>query len=389
MLTYDAVLCIQERLYDNGSVLAEASGEVVTKAKLTPATILEKARQIVESLIQILVKAVQSFGTFLRNLIDDGQKHLGEAIKNKVDKNFPIDGLKIRGYTFGGLNHQMVARYKSANVDRFLEEMRIPRIESMNDLEDLAFYKTDGMHASMNRAAAIAKDKDSAKFIQDDWRTVTVRDLIKYMTGINVIESDPDKCKEELMIRLWGSKDPIFLEGGKDFTLGDCFKVLAAPPLAKSVLKNYQMISKRLYSVKKLLPFITKRKTMVGKAQKVERQAELTYMHNATIHKKTGASKEEAKSMDYGDAMMYNNIRVYVVFMKNLARDMNVLNKALLNTVAAQHRQAVHIIQKVVLIATKDVVLNKDIDFTPKEKRKFGKKPNDNELQNKTNESED
>ena len=345
MLTYDAVLCIQERLYDNSSALTEAAGEVVTKAKLTPATILEKARKIVESLIQILAKAVQSFGTFLRNLIDEGKKEVGEVAK-KIDKAKDITGMQIRGYPFSGLTKQVAAKYKGASLDKFFEAMKIPRIETMDDLHALT---TNGSLS------------DSSKLMQSMNPAETRSRLIEYMTGIRIDGTDPNKMNDELMLRLWGSRDPIVLTANKEFTLGESLQTLVSPPLAKSVLLSYRAISKKLYSVKKLLPFITKRRTAVGKAERVERNTERALAHSDEYAKKYKLTQDQATNMDTDLQNEVNFMRTYIVYLKNLSRDMNRLNKALLTTVSAQHRQARFIVRKAITYKTVEQATDKHI----------------------------
>ena len=341
MLSYDAVLCTQERLY-SGEVLTEAANDVV-KPKLTPGTIIQKAQQIVETLIQLMGKAVQQFGTFLRSLIDEGRKEVG-AVAKKLDKAKDITGMQIMGYTFGGLNKQVVAKYKSANLDKFLEAMRIPKIETMDDL-----------HLFMKNPSEVLT------FVKESEMATTRSKLIEYMTGIKIDGNDPKAIKDELMLKLWGSKDPIVLTANKEFTLGGAFQDLVSPPLAKSVLMSYKSISKKLYSVKKLLPFMAKRGTAVGKAGQVERRTEQGLAHSDEYVKKYKLTKEQAENMDKDLQKEIEFVRYYIVFLKSLSRDMNEINRCLITTVAAQHRQAKFIIRKAITFKTVDKVSEKQI----------------------------
>lgn len=341
MLSYDAVLCTQERLY-SGELLTEAANDVV-KQKLTPATIIEKAQRIVESLLQLMGKAVQQFGTFLRTLIDEGRKEVG-AVAKKLDKAKDITGMQVMGYTFGGLNNQVAAKYKSANLDKFLEAMRIPKIETMDDL-----------HRFMKNPS------DVLTFVKESEMAATRSKLIEYMTGIKIGGNDPKAMTDELMLRLWGSKDPIVLTANKEFTLGGAFQDLVSPPLAKSVLMSYKSISKKLYSVKKLLPFMAKGGTAVGKAAKVERRTEQGLAHSDEYVKKYKLTKEQAENMDKDLQKEIEFVRYYIVFLKSLSRDINEINRCLITTVAAQHRQSKFIIRKAITFKTVDKVSEKQI----------------------------
>lgn len=350
MLTYDAVLSVQERVYGGSSAITEAADEVVAKTKLTPAIIIQKAQRIVESLIQLMAKAVQSFGTFLRELIQEGRKEISSVAK-KLDKAKDITGMQIRGYTFGGLNNQVVAKYKSADLDKFFAAMKIPKIESMDDLHNLR------TKMAPNKFSELLNSMDPAEKHSR---------LIEYMTGIKISGNDVQQMNQELMLRLWGSKDPIVLTANKEFTLGGAFETLVSPPLARSVLMSYRSLSKKLYSVKKLLPFMTKKRTAVGRAESVARNTENALAHSKTYADRYKLTKDQKENMDSDLSIEVTFIRYYIVYLKNLSRDMNEINKALITTVTAQHRQAKFIIRKAITYKTLDKVVDKQINKAKK-----------------------
>ena len=346
MLTYDAVLALQDRLLNGSSdILQEDTKAVVEKKESTFTKVLNAARNLVEKLIAGAVKAVQAFGNFLRGLIGESREVLGNIAK-KIDKKKDVSGMQIKGYPFSGLNNAVQVKYKKFNVDDLFRFLDMPVINSWEDLQRYR-EKQDSSNTSYPNLPA------EEKFAK----------IVEFMTGIKIkAEGNPGQMQDALMRQLWGSENAIVLTGGKDFTVGGEMEKLVNPPIARSIMLSYKQIHKKLMTTKKLLPFMTKGSTVAGKAEKVQRTVERAQLHSDEYVKKHNMSQSEAESMENDLRWEAAFIKYYVSMIRDIATYMNQINRGLITTVKAQNNQCRFILKMAMSYKTPEQRAQKAMD---------------------------
>ena len=367
MLTYDAVLRTQDRLLnpENYPITETTAAEYFFHPELLlediqmpefkipePIIQLTKAmRSVVEKLIGLVGKAFNAFGIFLKEMLAESREVAGNASKT-IDKFINIKGMKIRGYPFSGLNNQVSTSYKRINLDEFLKKLGIPKIETWEDVQK---YREQNQTNMNDQFATMTDSKLFAR-------------IIDYMIGMKIAEAPVDQMYNEMMFKLWGSKDPIILEAEKDFTVGGELKKLVSPPLAKSILLSYKHLQKKLYNTRRLIPNLTKPGTLAHASSKVLSTVEKNVAKSDRYAKSFGLSNEDSEKMKNDLKWEAAFMRYYVSTLRLIASNMNRLNKALITTVKAQNQQSKFIIRKAMTYETNEHKVAKD---TKKSEQKF------------------
>ena len=355
MLTYDAVLRTQDRILNPNEYPIEESvyfdsilhEDIVLPPLIIPEPIKKLAaamKNLLDKLVALVGKAFSSFGNFLRAMVSESRGVIGDAAK-VTDKVVVITGMRIQGYRFSGLNNQVAASYKRLSLDDFLKQLNCPKIDTWQDVQK---YREKVSNSNKTDFTVMPDNEQFAK-------------LVKVTIGMNLeVNGSVDNMYNDMMLQLWGSKDPMILEAEKDFTFGGELKKLASPPLARSILMNYKKLQKKLDGTRKLLPFLTKPGTAVDTATKVQGKIERNLSKSDKYSQNFGLSREDTEKMKADLRWEASFMRYYVQTLKALSSNMNRLNKGLITTVKAQNQQAKFIIRKALTYKTVGSKVAKD-----------------------------
>lgn len=355
MLTYDAVLRTQDRILNPNEYPIEESvyfdsilhEDIVLPPLVIPEPIKKLAaaiKNLLDKLVALVGKAFSSFGNFLRAMVSESRGVIGDAAK-VTDKVVVITGMRVQGYRFSGLNNQVAASYKRLSLDDFLKQLNCPKIDTWQDVQK---YREKVSNSNKIDFTVMPENEQFAK-------------LVKVTIGMNLeVNGSVDTMYNDMMLQLWGSKDPMILEAEKDFTFGGELKKLASPPLARSILMNYKKLQKKLDGTRKLLPFLTKPGTVVDTATKVQGKIERNLSKSDKYSQNFGLSREETEKMKADLRWEASFMRYYVQTLKALSSNMNRLNKGLITTVKAQNQQAKFIIRKALTYKTVGSKIAKD-----------------------------
>lgn len=355
MLTYDAVLRTQDRILNPNEYPIEESvyfdsilhEDIVLPPLVIPEPIKKLAaaiKNLLDELVALVGKAFSSFGNFLRAMVSESRGVIGDAAK-VTDKIVVITGMRVQGYRFSGLNNQVAASYKRLSLDDFLKQLNCPKIDTWQDVQK---YREKVSNSNKIDFTVMPENEQFAK-------------LVKVTIGMNLeVNGSVDTMYNDMMLQLWGSKDPMILEAEKDFTFGGELKKLASPPLARSILMNYKKLQKKLDGTRKLLPFLTKPGTAVDTATKVQGKIERNLSKSDKYSQNFGLSREETEKMKADLRWEASFMRYYVQTLKALSSNMNRLNKGLITTVKAQNQQAKFIIRKALTYKTVGSKIAKD-----------------------------
>ena len=347
MLTYDAVLRTQDRILNPNDYPIEESAyfnsilheDIVLPPLVIPEPIKKLAaamKNLLDKLVALVGKAFSSFGNFLRAMVSESRGVIGDAAK-VTDKVVVITGMKVQGYRFSGLNNQVTASYKRLSLDDFLKQLNCPKIDTWQDVQK---YREQVSNSNKIDFTVLPENEQFAK-------------LVKVTIGMNLeVNRSVDNMYNDMMLQLWGSRDPMVLEAEKDFTFGGELKKLASPPLARSILMNYKKLQKKLDGTRKLLPFLTKPGTAVDTATKVQGKIERNLSKSDKYSQSFGLSREDTEKMKADLRWEASFMRYYVQTLKALSSNMNRLNKGLITTVKAQNQQAKFIIRKALTYKT-------------------------------------
>lgn len=347
MLTYDAVLRTQDRILNPNDYPIEESAyfnsilheDIVLPPLVIPEPIKKLAaamKNLLDKLVALVGKAFSSFGNFLRAMVSESRGVIGDAAK-VTDKVVVITGMKVQGYRFSGLNNQVTASYKRLSLDDFLKQLNCPKIDTWQDVQK---YREQVSNSNKIDFTVLPENEQFAK-------------LVKVTIGMNLeVNGSVDNMYNDMMLQLWGSRDPMVLEAEKDFTFGGELKKLASPPLARSILMNYKKLQKKLDGTRKLLPFLTKPGTAVDTATKVQGKIERNLSKSDKYSQSFGLSREDTEKMKADLRWEASFMRYYVQTLKALSSNMNRLNKGLITTVKAQNQQAKFIIRKALTYKT-------------------------------------
>ena len=347
MLTYDAVLRTQDRILNPNEYPIEESvyfdsilhEDIVLPPLVIPEPIKKLAaamKNLLDKLVALVGKAFSSFGNFLRAMVSESRGVIGDVAK-VTDKVVVITGMRVQGYRFSGLNNQVAASYKRLSLDDFLKQLNCPKIDTWQDVQK---YREKVSNSNKTDFTVMPENEQFAK-------------LVKVTIGMNLeANGSVDNMYNDMMLQLWGSKDPMILEAEKDFTFGGELKKLASPPLARSILMNYKKLQKKLDGSRKLLPFLTKPGTAVDTATKVQGKIERNLSKSDKYSQSFGLSREDTEKMKADLRWEASFMRYYVQTLKALSSNMNRLNKGLITTVKAQNQQAKFIIRKALTYKT-------------------------------------
>lgn len=347
MLTYDAVLRTQDRILNPNDYPIEESvyfnnilhEDIVLPPLVIPEPIKKLAaamKNLLDKLVALVGKAFSSFGNFLRAMVSESRGVIGDVAK-VTDKVVVITGMKVQGYRFSGLNNQVTASYKRLSLDDFLKQLNCPKIDTWQDVQK---YREQVSNSNKIDFTVLPENEQFAK-------------LVKVTIGMNLeVNGSVDNMYNDMMLQLWGSRDPMVLEAEKDFTFGGELKKLASPPLARSILMNYKKLQKKLDGTRKLLPFLTKPGTAVDTATKVQGKIERNLSKSDKYSQSFGLSREDTEKMKADLRWEASFMRYYVQTLKALSSNMNRLNKGLITTVKAQNQQSKFIIRKALTYKT-------------------------------------